>query len=123
MTNNYVVPFHHSEMLNTFGKIREPDDMDAIILMNRDAYADQDDAAKAVINAAGRVASLDCNKVQLDVAAAGLQQFAAMPGKEVIALTPDQARAFDDLSAQVTMQIVAETGDGAQEIVDALKVR
>ena len=93
------------------------------ILMNRDAYADQDDAAKAVINAAGRVASLDCNKVQLDVAAAGLQQFAAMPGKEVIALTPDQARAFDDLSAQVTMQIVAETGDGAQEIVDALKVR
>ena len=36
MTNNYVVPFHHSEMLNTFGKIREPDDMDAIILMNRD---------------------------------------------------------------------------------------
>jgi len=36
MTNNYVVPFHHSEKLNTFGKIREPDDMDAIILMNRD---------------------------------------------------------------------------------------
>ncbi|MEI8007932.1 MAG: hypothetical protein WCI00_00325 [bacterium] len=36
MTNNYVVPFHHSTMLNTFGKIREPDDMDAIILMNRD---------------------------------------------------------------------------------------
>ena len=36
MTNNYVVPFHHSEMLNTFGKIREPDDMDSIILMNRD---------------------------------------------------------------------------------------
>ncbi len=36
MTNNYVVPFHHSEKLNTFGKVREPDDMDAIILMNRD---------------------------------------------------------------------------------------
>jgi len=36
MTNNYVVPFHHSEKLNTFGKIREPDDMDSIILMNRD---------------------------------------------------------------------------------------
>lgn len=36
LTNNYVVPFHHSEKLNTFGKIREPDDMDAIILMNRD---------------------------------------------------------------------------------------
>lgn len=36
MTNNYVVPFHHSEKLQTFGKIWEPDDMDAIILMNRD---------------------------------------------------------------------------------------
>ncbi len=36
MTNNYVVPFHHSDKLNTFGKVRDPDDMDAIILMNRD---------------------------------------------------------------------------------------
>ncbi len=36
MTNNYVVPFHHSEKLHTFGKVRDPDDMDAIILMNRD---------------------------------------------------------------------------------------
>ncbi len=35
-TNNYVVPFHHSNVLHTFGKVREPDDMDAIILMNRD---------------------------------------------------------------------------------------
>lgn len=35
MTNNYVVPFHHSEKLNTFGKVWDPDDMDAIILMNR----------------------------------------------------------------------------------------
>jgi len=30
------VPFHHSEKLTTFGKVWEPDDMDAIILMNRD---------------------------------------------------------------------------------------
>ena len=36
MTNNYIVPFHHSEKLNTFWKIWEPDDMDAIILMNRE---------------------------------------------------------------------------------------
>lgn len=36
MTNNYVVPFHHSEKLHTFGKVRDPDDMDAIILMNRE---------------------------------------------------------------------------------------
>jgi len=36
LTNNYIVPFHHSELLNTFGKEREPDDMDALILMNRE---------------------------------------------------------------------------------------
>ncbi len=36
MTNNYVVPFHHSEKLNSFSKVWDPDDMDAIILMNRD---------------------------------------------------------------------------------------
>lgn len=36
MTNNYVVPFHHSEKLNTFWKVWEPDDMDAIIVMNCD---------------------------------------------------------------------------------------
>ncbi len=93
------------------------------ILMNRDAYAGLDDAAKAAVDAAGRAASLDCNKVQLDVAAAGLQQFAAMPGKEVIALTAIEAQAFNDLSAGVTLRIVAETGAGAQAIVDALKAR
>ncbi len=38
LTNNYIVPFHHSELLNTFGKEREPDDMDALILMNREDY-------------------------------------------------------------------------------------
>ncbi len=36
LTNNFVVPFHHSEKLFTFGKIRDPEDMDAIMLMNRD---------------------------------------------------------------------------------------
>lgn len=36
MTNNYIVPFHHSEKLDTFGKVWDPDDMDALILMNRE---------------------------------------------------------------------------------------
>ncbi len=38
MTNNYIVPFHNSELLHTFGKTREPDDMDALIMMNREEY-------------------------------------------------------------------------------------
>jgi hypothetical protein len=35
ITNNYVVPFHHSEFLDTFGKAREPDDMDCLIFINQ----------------------------------------------------------------------------------------
>ena len=36
MTNNYIVPFHHSEKLDSFNKTWDPDDMDALILMNKD---------------------------------------------------------------------------------------
>jgi len=35
-TNNYIVPFHHSEQLHNFGRTREPDMMDALVLINRD---------------------------------------------------------------------------------------
>jgi hypothetical protein len=38
LTNNYIVPFHHSDALNMFNKEREPDDMDALIVMNREDY-------------------------------------------------------------------------------------
>lgn len=93
------------------------------ILMNRDAYGDLDDVGKASVGEAGREASLACNRVQLDVAAAGLEAYAAAQGKEVITLTPDEAAAFNDLSAQVTAKVVAETGEGAQAIVDALKAQ
>ena len=36
ISNNYVVPFHHSDKLVNFQREREPDDMDALILMNRE---------------------------------------------------------------------------------------
>ena len=36
MTNNYIVPFHHSEKLDNFQRVRDPDDMDALILMNKE---------------------------------------------------------------------------------------
>ncbi len=38
LNNNYIVPFHHSELLETFDRDRDPDDMDALILMNREDY-------------------------------------------------------------------------------------
>ncbi|NOZ44040.1 MAG: hypothetical protein GXP45_02685 [bacterium] len=33
--NNYVVPFHYSDQINTYGQEREPEDIDALVMMNR----------------------------------------------------------------------------------------
>ncbi len=38
LTNNYILPFHHSESLEMFDKERDPDDMDALILMNKEEF-------------------------------------------------------------------------------------
>lgn len=35
-TNNYIVPFHHSDALNNFDKTWDPEDMDSLVLMNRE---------------------------------------------------------------------------------------
>lgn len=93
------------------------------ILMNRDAYGDLDDSQKAALDAAGRATSLACNAVQLDIVGQGIAHFADMPGKTVIALTPAQAEAFDSLSVGVTEAVVAENGEAARAIVDALQAQ
>ena len=36
ISDNYIVPFHYSEKLDTFGKEREPEDMDVLIYLNYD---------------------------------------------------------------------------------------
>jgi hypothetical protein len=35
-TNNYIVPFHYSDKLDTFNRDWEPDDMDTLIYLNRE---------------------------------------------------------------------------------------
>lgn len=35
-TNNYIVPFHHSDSLEKFETEWEPEDMDALVLINRE---------------------------------------------------------------------------------------
>lgn len=35
-SDNYIVPFHHSDKLDTFDKTREPEDMDTLIFLNRE---------------------------------------------------------------------------------------
>jgi len=34
-TNNYIVPFHHSDQLENFDFKRDPDDMDPLVIINR----------------------------------------------------------------------------------------
>ena len=36
MSNSYIVPFHHSDNLNTFNKEREPEDMDTLVFVNQE---------------------------------------------------------------------------------------
>ncbi|MFD1696123.1 TRAP transporter substrate-binding protein [Roseibium aestuarii] len=90
------------------------------ILMNRDAFKALSDADQAAVLEAGREASDLGNKVQLTVAASGIKAFGEMDGKEVIELTPEEAKAFDDLSSGVTAAVVKEAGEEGQAVLDAL---
>ncbi len=93
------------------------------IVMNRDSWHGLSDEQKAAVEAAGKQASLNGQQSQLKVAASGIEAIAAMPGKEVIRLTPEQAAPFDAIAAEVTAKIVAETGAEAKALVDALAVK
>ena len=90
------------------------------IVMNRDAWDSLSDEDKAAVEAAGRAASVLGNTVQLTVAADGIEAFRAMEGKQVIELTTEEAAPFDAAAHAVTAAVVAETGDAAAAIVDAL---
>jgi TRAP-type C4-dicarboxylate transport system substrate-binding protein len=91
------------------------------ILANRHAFNDLSDEDKAALLAAGREASFLANETQLKVAADGVAAFAAIEGREVIELTPEEAAAFNAAAEQVTAKVVAETGGSAKAILDALK--
>lgn len=91
------------------------------IVMNRDAFDSLSDEQKAAVEAAGRAASLNGQAIQLKEAAKGIESFAATPGKQLIRLSVEEAKVFDDISAQVVDKIVAETGGNAADVVAALK--
>lgn len=94
------------------------------LIMNRDVFADLDEAAQAAIKEAGREASLNGNKAWLEVADAALSDFAATEGKTVIELSEDEAARFNAASSAVTEQIVADAeaeGIAAEAYVSALR--
>ncbi|MCX8998116.1 TRAP transporter substrate-binding protein [Rhizobiaceae bacterium BDR2-2] len=96
------------------------------IVMNRDAYAALPAEQQAAVDKVGREVSDLGNRVQLTEAQKGIDAFAALPGKEVIRLTPEEAAAFNALSAPVVDKVVAEAsaaGVDARSVVDALKAK
>ncbi|WP_010141847.1 TRAP transporter substrate-binding protein [Oceanicola sp. S124] len=90
------------------------------IVMNRDSFRALDDDAQAAILEAGRAASDLGQKTQLDVAAEGIAAFAALEGHEVITPTDEAIAAFNEASASIIPEVIAASGDGAQEVFDAL---
>jgi TRAP-type C4-dicarboxylate transport system substrate-binding protein len=91
------------------------------IVMNRDQWDKLSAEDQKAIADAGIEASVLGSQTQLTVAGAGIKAFADMAGKELIALTEDEARAFHDLNAPVVAKIVADLGGNAQAVIDALK--
>jgi TRAP-type C4-dicarboxylate transport system substrate-binding protein len=93
------------------------------IIMNRDAFNALTPDQQAAMRKVGQEISVTGNQVQLAVAAKGIAAFGETAGKELITLSAEQASAFNVLSAPVADKVVAEAGDKAKAVVDALKAK
>jgi TRAP-type C4-dicarboxylate transport system substrate-binding protein len=93
------------------------------IIMNRDAFDALPADSQAAVLKVGQDISVVGNQVQLAEAAKGIAKFGTTEGKELIALTADEAAAFNALSAPVVAAVVAETGGNAQAVIDALMAK
>ena len=94
------------------------------VIMNRDSFGDLTDEQQQIVLDAGRDASVNANAAWLAVADSALAAFEATDGKQVIRLSPDEAAKFDEKSAPVVAQILADAdkeGLLASAYVNALK--
>lgn len=97
---------------------------DFYMIMNRDVFADLDEATQTAIIEAGKTASMNGNAAWLGVAEGALAKFAATEGKEVITLSEEDAAPFNAASAAAVETIIAEaeaSGIAAAAFVAALK--
>lgn len=78
------------------------------VIMNRDSFDGLTAEQQQVVQDAGRQLALDANAAWLARAEAGLAEFGATDGKEIITLSPEVAAEFDAASAPVVAQVVAE---------------
>lgn len=99
--------FRLSEVVNHITEGMDSTISSFFLIMNRDSFNDLSEAQQAALLEAGKAASERAHAVQLDGAAAALEAFAAMPGKELITLTPEEAAPFDQASAGVVEKLIA----------------
>ncbi len=94
------------------------------LVMNKDAWTELSDEHKAALSeVTGKSMSLEAARVYAAAGKAGLQAFADA-GKEIIELTPEQARPFDKAAEAVMADVVAaqeDEGIPAGEIVAAIR--
>ena len=89
------------------------------LVMNRDSFDALSPEAQEAVLAAGREASTNANRAQLEQAQKGLDSFAALEGRELIALTPEEAAPFNEAAATVVDRVVEET---AAQGIDAAAI-
>jgi len=93
------------------------------LIMNRDTFRGMTDAQQQALLSAGQQAARNGHDAWAAVSKTALADFAATDGKTLITLTPDAAKAFDDASAPVVEQALAEAeskGIDARAYVKAL---
>ncbi len=96
------------------------------LIMNRDSFAELSAEQQQVLLEAGRAAARNGHAAWQAAADEALAAFAAMPGKEVITLAPEEVAKFDAASARVTEQVIAAAdaaGLPASAFVAALRGR
>lgn len=94
------------------------------LVMNRNTFADLDPKAQVAIREAGGQASRNGNAAFLAAADTALAAFSEMDGKTVIELSAQEAARFNEATAPVVAQIIADTeaeGIAAKAYVSALR--
>lgn len=91
------------------------------LIMNRDSYASLSPTNQNALQEAGKVASMNANKVQLNVSNKALAAFKGVPGKEVITLPANEAALFNAASEKVTAQIISESDAAGLEATAYIK--
>ncbi|MCP1200552.1 TRAP transporter substrate-binding protein [Notoacmeibacter sp. MSK16QG-6] len=85
------------------------------LIMNRDSLSDLSDEQQQAVMDAGQEAARNGHDAWASVAEKTLAEFGETDGKEVITLSDEEAKKFDDASAPVVERVVKEADDAGLE--------